>query len=127
MTTYLITEAQIEEPRKVLPDNDWGQSLEDLLHSLPTPDTERCIQNLVVALVESKGWMRSYADAIIRDAIDRVHLTATAITADDVTPAMLQEWNKIFLDEDISIKCPKDGAIMAAAYNAVIKNRSEAK
>jgi hypothetical protein len=38
------------------------------------PDTERCIRNLVIALVESKGWMRSYADAIIRDAIDRTHL-----------------------------------------------------
>lgn len=36
------------------------------------PDTERCINNLVTALIHSKGWMRSYADAIIRDAIDRV-------------------------------------------------------
>jgi hypothetical protein len=38
------------------------------------PDTERCIRNLVIALVESKGWMRDYADSIIRDAIDRTHL-----------------------------------------------------
>jgi hypothetical protein len=32
---------------------------------------EAAIAALVVALVESKGWLRSYADAVIRDAIDR--------------------------------------------------------
>lgn len=139
MTTYLITAAQ----RQTLLDtykydgvDKWEGNI-DMLQSLPTVDsqpvdanmpyTERCIQNLVVALVVSKGWMHSYADAIIRDAIDRVHLTVTAITADDVTPAMHQEWNKIFRADDMSIACPKDGAIMAAAYNAVIKNRREAK
>lgn len=51
----------------------------------------------------------------------------TPITADDVTPAMLKEWNKIFGLGDMSVASPKDGEIMAAAYNAVIKHRSEAK
>lgn len=45
----------------------------------------------------------------------------TPITAADITPAMHQEWSKIFHADDMSITCPKDGEIMAAAYNAVIK------
>lgn len=37
-------------------------------------DVEQAIEVLVSALSESKGWMRAYADSIIRDAIDRVVL-----------------------------------------------------
>lgn len=38
------------------------------------PSVEDCIKQLVIALVSSKGWQHAYADAIIRDAIDRKHL-----------------------------------------------------
>jgi len=38
------------------------------------PTVEEAILLLTDALIESKGWMRDYADAIIRDAIDRTHL-----------------------------------------------------
>jgi hypothetical protein len=34
-------------------------------------NVEQAISVLVSALVESKGWMRGYANAIVRDAIDR--------------------------------------------------------
>jgi hypothetical protein len=43
---------------------------------------------------------------------------ATPITSADITPAMHQEWNKIFVAEDMSFASPKDGEIMAAAVNA---------
>ena len=39
---------------------------------LPGKSVEDCIDALVRALVESKGWLRDYADAIVRDAVDRV-------------------------------------------------------
>jgi hypothetical protein len=48
----------------------------------------------------------------------------TPISADDVTDEMYNEWQKVF-GESITY-CPKDSEIMAAAYNAVIKHRSEA-
>jgi len=35
------------------------------------PTVEQSITQLVSALQESKGWMRDYADAVIRDAVDR--------------------------------------------------------
>lgn len=39
--------------------------------SKPEPLTvEAAINQLVAALAESKGWLRGYADSIIRDAID---------------------------------------------------------
>lgn len=38
--TYLLTEAQLEELCKVLPDNAWGQNLEDMLQSLPMVSSE---------------------------------------------------------------------------------------
>lgn len=41
-----------------------------------TPDVESCIVALVKALQESKGWLHDYADAVIRDAIDRRGLSA---------------------------------------------------
>jgi Protein of unknown function (DUF551) len=41
------------------------------LAKLAAPTVDRAIEALVSALAESKGWMRSYADSIIRDAIDR--------------------------------------------------------
>lgn len=47
------------------------------------------------------------------------------ITAADITPAMHREWNKIFRADDMSVATPSDGAIMAAAYNAVIKGRAK--
>jgi len=37
----------------------------------PAPTVDSAISQLVAALQESKGWLRDYADAIIRDAIDR--------------------------------------------------------
>lgn len=37
----------------------------------PTQAVESAIAQLVTALQQSKGWMRDYADSIIRDAIDR--------------------------------------------------------
>ncbi len=37
----------------------------------PTQTAESAIAQLVTALQQSKGWMRDYADSIIRDAIDR--------------------------------------------------------
>jgi hypothetical protein len=39
---------------------------------LQTPTVEDSIRQLTASLVESKGWMTTQADAIIRDAIDRV-------------------------------------------------------
>ena len=39
--------------------------------SAQPPTVEQAIANLVSALVESKSWMPGYADATIRDAIDR--------------------------------------------------------
>ena len=41
---------------------------------LPKPSIEDAIIALVDALVSDKGWMRAYANAIVRDAIDRVDL-----------------------------------------------------
>lgn len=38
---------------------------------VPPPNVELSIKMLVEALIESKGWMSAYADACIRDAIDR--------------------------------------------------------
>lgn len=38
---------------------------------VPPPNVELSIKMLVEALIESKGWMSAYADARIRDAIDR--------------------------------------------------------
>lgn len=40
------------------------------------PGVESCIAALVHALQQEKGWLHGYADSIIRDAIDRVHLDA---------------------------------------------------
>lgn len=42
------------------------------------PTVEEGIAALVDALAESKGWMRTYAEAIIKDAIDRKHLEDAA-------------------------------------------------
>jgi hypothetical protein len=36
------------------------------------PTIEEAIASLKIALRDSKGWTMDYADAIIRDAIDRV-------------------------------------------------------
>lgn len=44
---------------------------------LPDASVESCIVALVAALVQSKGWMHGHADAIVRDAVDRVHLGGT--------------------------------------------------
>jgi hypothetical protein len=41
---------------------------------LPEPSVESCITALVSALQHSKGWLHDYADAVVRDAIDRRHL-----------------------------------------------------
>lgn len=38
----------------------------------PEATVDQAIESLVGALSRSKGWMKGYADAIIRDAIDRV-------------------------------------------------------
>lgn len=35
------------------------------------PSVEQAITALVTALAESKGWMRDYADSVVRDAIER--------------------------------------------------------
>lgn len=40
------------------------------------PGVESCVAALVHALQQEKGWLHGYADSIIRDAIDRVHLDA---------------------------------------------------
>lgn len=42
--------------------------------SIYNPAVEEAIKALVEALCSSKGWTHGYADAIIRDAIDRKHL-----------------------------------------------------
>jgi hypothetical protein len=40
------------------------------------PGVESCVAALAHALQREKGWLHGYADSIIRDAIDRVHLDA---------------------------------------------------
>ena len=47
----------------------------------PAATVEQCIVPLVQALQHSKGWMHDYADAIVRDAIDRRHLLEEAPAA----------------------------------------------
>jgi len=42
----------------------------------------------------------------------------TPITADDVTPAMYQEWSKIFIGDDMRFATPKNRDMIAAAVNA---------
>lgn len=59
------------------------------------PSVEDCIKQLVVALMESKGWLGGYADAIIRDAIDRKHLeqpraVPAGFTLDQLADACIQ-------------------------------------
>lgn len=44
---------------------------------LPDASVESCIVALVAALQQSKGWMHGYADAIVRDAVDRVQPAGT--------------------------------------------------
>lgn len=46
------------------------------------PSVEDCIKQLVIALVSSKGWLHAYADATVRDAIDRVQPSAVPADAD---------------------------------------------
>ena len=41
------------------------------------PSVEDCIVALVRALQDEKGWLHDYADAIVRDAIERKHLERT--------------------------------------------------
>jgi hypothetical protein len=48
------------------------ERLQSALAAQPAPTVEHAIESLVSALAESKGWMRSYADSVVRDAIDRV-------------------------------------------------------
>jgi hypothetical protein len=40
------------------------------------PGVESCVAALAHALQREKGWLHGYADSLIRDAIDRVHLDA---------------------------------------------------
>jgi Protein of unknown function (DUF551) len=54
----------------------WSRALSALEATAPT--IEQSIEALVSALAESKGWMRSYANSIIRDAIDRTAPTEQA-------------------------------------------------
>lgn len=61
------------------------------------PTVEQSINQLVSALQESKGWIRDYADAVIRDAIDR-------------KPA---ECNPVALVEFVSILTCTDGKYFA--------------
>ena len=157
MTTYLITEAQIEELYKVLPDNDWGKSLEVTLQSLPMVDSEppRGVPNLedfAKQLCTEHGSLDIY-ETVYRDqgnsytpysgqpawstyvldaeyALNAYEKCAklytspqapTPITSDDVTDEMLL----VFLD---ALDTPMNyRATLAAAYNAFIKNRNEAK
>ncbi len=50
----------------------------------PTQAVESAIAQLVTALQQSKGWMRDYADSIIRDAIDR----KTASSSEEVQSSL---------------------------------------
>lgn len=45
-----------------------------ILNAVEPPRIEDAIRILVDSLVWYKGWMRDYADSIVRDAIDRTHL-----------------------------------------------------
>lgn len=49
------------------------------MEKVPEPSVESCIVALVTALQQSKGWMRGYADSIVRNAVDRVHLGASPL------------------------------------------------
>ena len=52
------------------------------------PTVDEAIDQLVGALKRSKGWLGDYADAIIRDAIDRKHL------GDETAQEPVAEWVK---------------------------------
>ena len=52
---------------------------------LPKPSIEDAIIALVDALVSDKGWMRAYANAIVRDAIDRVDRPYVTLTDADIS------------------------------------------
>jgi hypothetical protein len=62
---------------------------------------EQSIKSLVDVLMQSKGWLREYADAIIRDAIDRKHLLEGEPVEEFKFPNQMWQW-----------KALKDGAVI---------------
>ena len=63
---------------------DHAAALRQALEAAPSaPTVEQSILILTNALIASKGWMRDYADSIIRDAIDRKPLPECVWTSDE--------------------------------------------
>ena len=58
---------------------------------LPKPSIEDAIIALVDALVSDKGWMRAYANAIVRDAIDRVDRPYVPLTDAELNDVVRNE------------------------------------
>ena len=129
---YLITEAQIDAFVSAVGDklgrgiaHKWKSDLLQALallqgkpaaYRLPDPDAPKKYHYFDLYEVEP-----------VKHALEALYTSPqaiTPITAADITPTMYQEWSKIFRADDMSIACPKDGEIIAAAYNAVIKPRS---
>jgi hypothetical protein len=57
------------------------------------PTIEDAIQSLVTALQAGKGWMRDYADSIVRDAIDRRQPAQTGAAVTPIKQPIIHGWH----------------------------------
>ena len=61
----------------------------------PNSSVETAIVALVDALVESKGWTRAYADAVVRGAVDRQARAYVPLTDSEIEACMRESMKSL--------------------------------
>ena len=125
--TYLLTEAQIEELRKVLPDNDWGQTLEDMLQSLPM------VQNEPVgyANVDELDNLTSNGLIAIASEVSNWRKTKLYTSPQPLQPITADKLDELHHIEEFGLFCSfeefEEIARAIEQKHGIVKHRSEAK